>query len=282
LRLYSFRFLSSQHVGRQALSPASVLLLPLRLTRQSMGIIHIQHPAIDVSAIRCRLRALELTLLPLQSLCLRVSTALDGLKAALLRSILLSCSAECMQSVASLPDAADDKHDRSLPGPQRLHAEALAELGAKCGEHGTAAIAAARWGAIGVWLMSMGRSDDHALSNPLPLASKAVYMLSRHDRACLGYPHHDGHEHVSPMDDLPSFAWEGIMQAGLETMTDWERAGCPHLNRERIQTVRLYVHASLRNAAERTAMADMPNNGREGPVESASPAQATCPAPMPQ
>jgi hypothetical protein len=231
-----------------------------------MGILPIPYPAIVALVAACRHRGLMQPLPRLRPPIPMLEVV--NIRAALPRLIPLSSSADPTLRVANPSAAGIPATDGKGYVPTKYYAETLEDLAIKLGEHGPAAVSATRWSSVIVWMMKMPWPRDGILSNPYPLASKAVSLVQRHEMASLGYPHHAGEEFVSPMDDLPAFAWQGIMSAALETMTDWEQAGYPYLTLDRIKSTQQYVQSCVYHARKRREAAATVENGQEGTVES--------------
>lgn len=100
--------------------------------------------------------------------------------------------------------------------------------------YGEAAVAEAKWGAIVSWFM--GAPADGALSHALPVAWEAVSQMQEYQRTHLGWPRCDGRSWPTPaLDGLNLASRREAEQVAVDTLADWERAGCPCLSPIRIK-----------------------------------------------
>jgi hypothetical protein len=137
-------------------------------------------------------------------------------------------------------------------------ADTLDSLREKCGAYGEAAVANARWGAIGVWLMkSYGESG---LTNPYRVASNAIMLCEEEDKLRLGFPLclcADCRSHARPVI-LPTLSPDVQAEArrvAAETVADWERAGQPYLTAERIRDTHKFIMACLHTHTDKETAA---------------------------
>lgn len=129
------------------------------------------------------------------------------------------------------------------------YAETLEQLAEKCGPDAEAALANVHWSAICTWLMHAPAKG--ALSNPMVAAIRSVGLARDHDRSRLCYPDHTGRRHRCPFADQTPEAKADALRLAAETRADWEKAGKPHLTRDRLKSEQQYVHACRAAAAKR-------------------------------
>jgi hypothetical protein len=152
------------------------------------------------------------------------------------------------------PALADPPPPVPQPSPRsryvRVHlfAQTLDDLREKCREHGEAAVAEARWGAITVWLMKEGYEQF-----PGAAISVAVNLLRDDDRERLGYPHHAGKPIASRLPFLSPDTQAEARRLAAEARAAWERAGSPYLTPKRITDEHQYIQACILAAQAREA-----------------------------
>lgn len=109
-------------------------------------------------------------------------------------------------------------------------AETLDDLLTRCGDHGEAAVAYARYGAVRSWLMGLDGEDRLVLSHGYQQATNALRLGGDEDLYRLGCPTTDGKRRSSVLDGLnPDDRCEAIRTA-MDTIADHERAGSPGLS----------------------------------------------------
>jgi hypothetical protein len=113
-----------------------------------------------------------------------------------------------------------------------LYPRTLDELRTMSRGYGEAAVAEARWCAVGLWLMKAYPS----LANPYPVAQTAIEMMREHDRYHLGWPHHDGKAWPTPvLDGLSLDCQREARLVAAETYADWQKAGSPWIDARHIK-----------------------------------------------
>lgn len=138
------------------------------------------------------------------------------------------------------PAMAGGGNRREVP---RIFPRTLDELRTLGRDFGEAAFHEVRWVAISVWLMNADTSTN-ALSNPASAVRNAVNMVQAHDRYHLGWPCWQGREgdRVSPvLDGLTGDRQREAQLVAAQTVADWEVAGCPWMDANRIKQAFLYL-----------------------------------------
>lgn len=108
------------------------------------------------------------------------------------------------------------------------------ELRRLCKGFSEAAVIDVQWDCVIVWLMNSPAVAD--LTNPIQVACVAVGLVRDRDRIRLDWPRHDGEEwRPAFLGALsPDVRQEAELVAN-ETLSDWKRAGQPHMGWRRIK-----------------------------------------------
>lgn len=109
-------------------------------------------------------------------------------------------------------------------------AETLDDLMTRCGDHGEAAIAYARYGAVRSWLMNLDGKDQLALSHGYQQATNALRLSGDEDLYRLGCPTTNGKRRTSVLDGLHPDDRCEVIRTAMDTIADYERAGSPGLS----------------------------------------------------
>lgn len=106
-------------------------------------------------------------------------------------------------------------------------------------EYGEAAETMLLWSCVVSWLMSGPDSAD--LSNP-GVAGTAISLVQEHDRVRLGWPSPEGKPwKPSALEYLSPAVRAEAEQVAAETLSDWRRAGKPHLGETSIKRTYQYL-----------------------------------------
>ena len=125
--------------------------------------------------------------------------------------------------------------------PVKLLPRTLEELAALSRDYGAAAVAEVQWAAIVVWLMK-SYPLPAGLRNPLTVAQSALGMVQEYDRYRLGWPCWRGNDRRSPvLNGLSLDCQREAKLVAAETLADWESAGCPHLDTDRLKSAYQYL-----------------------------------------
>ena len=122
----------------------------------------------------------------------------------------------------------------------RLNPLTLNELRKYSREFGRAAARDAEWACVTVWLMNGPADAD--LTNPAQVASLSVQLVKEAEAGRFGWPTADGEERSRPaLDFLSPEAREEAERTAAETLSDWRRAGRPHLGPDRLKRTYQYL-----------------------------------------
>lgn len=125
--------------------------------------------------------------------------------------------------------------------PVTIWPRTLADLRLLGRDFGEAAVAEARWGAIGVWFLN----GEEVLRNPSAVAFEAMRLMHGRDRHYMGWPRHDGLPWPMPaLDGLSLESRQEAERVAAETLADWQAAGEPYLTPWRIkQTYQFLINS---------------------------------------
>jgi len=153
-----------------------------------------------------------------------------------------------LRTLRSRAPASSDKSEAlrayTKPAQQSAAAKAICyaitpeELRRKCRRYGEAALAEARWRAIGAWLM---KEPGVKLSEPLPVVLESISLCKEETRFLNGLvpPEHATRPCIMPLLSPDSQA--EARRVGASVMRDWQNAGAPCLDAGVIERTHRYV-----------------------------------------